>query len=233
MEFDRVVQVRVRSQLLARCCCDGLATCGRSAYGMPYLRYSSVQRPTTAFTDGHHSGMDATVAAGVIGLIGAVIGSTATVTGIIYQQRHTTRMHAASLQRSTVHTAAQTLLREILDIQEVLRRSLTDLSLDDASQRARRIREHLAIVLTNAQWLPSASLRQRLQENAAFVNVSPADDHRSSLEKRVDAMHLCADSITCLGAYIRDEPIPDRPSDVEDIVARWPDLRSATWFIEN
>lgn len=176
--------------------------------------------------------MDAAVTAGFIGLIGAVVGSAATFSGVIYQQRHTARLHAASVQRATVHTAAQQLMREILEVQAVLQRDPSDLDPDEFAQQGRRLREHLSVVLIDGQWLSDSQLRRRLQENAAFVNMSPPGDTRSSVEKRADAMLLCADSIACLGAYVREEPMPSRLRDTEDVLARWPKMRSATWFIE-
>ncbi|MEV7325249.1 hypothetical protein [Streptomyces sp. NPDC093970] len=47
--------------------------------------------------------MGEAVAAGIIGLIGALIGSAATFAGVIYQQRQAARLQAAFALRDTVN----------------------------------------------------------------------------------------------------------------------------------
>lgn len=62
--------------------------------------------------------------------------------------------------------------------------------------------------------------------------MNPPGDTRSALQRRLDALFVCDDSIHCLGTYLRQESAPDRSPAVEALLNLWPDRRGATWIIE-
>ncbi|MFJ9089773.1 hypothetical protein ACIRL3_45890 [Streptomyces sp. NPDC102384] len=167
--------------------------------------------------------MDSSVLGALIGLAGVGAGAGAAFCGVVYQQRHTT--HAASLaqQRSEAIQAAQHLLTELLALQQLLRRGAHTASEEERSEYQRIRLHHHATVQLHSQWLPDAELRARLTSNALYASIGPQGDQRSTSEVRSDAMLACADSVACLGAFLRSESLPRRSPEVEAVISRWPE----------
>lgn len=67
--------------------------------------------------------------------------------------------------------------------------------------------------------------------NALYTQVGPVGDSRSDVERRSDGMALCADSIACIGAFLRSEPLPTRDPFANQVLARWPEGRELHTFI--
>ncbi|MGW3633605.1 hypothetical protein ACWD7F_26190 [Streptomyces sp. NPDC005122] len=80
--------------------------------------------------------------------------------------------------------------------------------------------------------IPDAELRSRVRQNAFFVLLSPPDDMRSTMERRQATLWLCMDSIETLGAYLRDDPPPERNSTVKDLRVRFAEFLDSTFFLE-
>ncbi|MFD5078211.1 hypothetical protein [Streptomyces sp. NPDC058371] len=177
--------------------------------------------------------MDATVLGALIGLVGVGAGAGAAFAGIVYQQRHATRAAEIARRRGEAVTAAEKLLAELLAMQQNLRRGTYGATEDEIREHNRVGRRHHANVQLFSQWLPDGELRTRLSVNALYTQVGPVDDSRNDVQRRGDGMILCMDSIACLGAFLRFEPIPQRETATLEVLARWPQGQSMQWFIDS
>ncbi|GAP53240.1 uncharacterized protein SAZU_8121 [Streptomyces azureus] len=175
--------------------------------------------------------MDATVLGALIGLVGVSAGAGATFGGVVYQQRHASRAAETARRRGEAVTAAEKLLAELLVMQQNLRRGAYDVTGDEVHEYNRARSRHHATVQLHSQWLPDAELRTRLGINALYTQIGPAGDPRSDVQRRADGMSLCLDSIACLGAFLRSEPIPQRDAATLEVLARWPQGQSMDRFI--
>ncbi|WP_327421257.1 hypothetical protein OG612_32765 [Streptomyces sp. NBC_01527] len=177
--------------------------------------------------------MESSVVVGVIGLASALLGAGVTFAGIVYQQRHQARVDREAQRQALATAAVERVLGELSAIQRIVRRSTRDLTAEEAEERRLRLHDHVASILLEAQRIPDPRVRDRVRENASFVLLSPPEDPRTPDERRMDGMWVCGDSIGCLGAYLREEPLPGRLSPVQELIDRWPTFRGGTdWFME-
>ncbi|WP_055567764.1 hypothetical protein [Streptomyces atriruber] len=175
--------------------------------------------------------MDSSVLGALIGLAGVAFGAGATFCGIVYQQRHTTRAASLAQRRSEATQAAQHLLTELLALQQLLRKGAHTSSEEELSEYQHTKLQHHATVQLHAQWLPDAGLRARLTSNALYASIGPQGDQRSHSEIRSDAMLACADSVACIGAFLRSEALPRRSPEIEAVISRWPEGKEFHTYI--
>lgn len=131
-------------------------------------------------------------------------------------------MRSPSAERQSIQ-AAQHLLTELLALQQLLRKGARTASEEEKSEYQRTKLHHHATVQLHSQWLPGAELRSRLTSNVLYASIGPQNDQRSDSERRSDAMLACADSVACLGAFLRSEAPPRRSPEVEAVIRRWPE----------
>ncbi|MEU3761338.1 hypothetical protein [Streptomyces albogriseolus] len=175
--------------------------------------------------------MDASVLSALVGLIGVGAGAGATFGGVVYQQRHGTREARTARLRGEAVAAAEKILSELLAMQHSLRLGSYGAAEEEQRDYRRALQHHHATIQLHSQWLPDAELRSRLTVNALYTQIGPVGDSRSGIERRGHGMALCADSIACLGAFLRSEALPVRDAYVDQILARWPEGRELHTFI--
>ena len=178
-----------------------------------------------------HRRMDASLLGALIGLVGVGVGAGTAFPGVVYQQRHVDRAALTERKRAEATGAAERLLAELLDVQQLLRRGTYGFTKEESRDHYRTLARHHATIQLHSQWLPDAELRSRLGTNALYTQVGPAGDTRSDVEHRGDGMALCADSIACLGAYLRSEELQERAAAAEQVIARWPEGQDAATFV--
>lgn len=177
-----------------------------------------------------HLTVDASVLGALIGLVGVGAGAGAAFGGVVYQQRHGARAAETARRRGEAVAAAERILAELLTMQQSLRRG--DGATEDERREYHRVFDrHHATVQLHSQWLPHAELRSRLNVNALLTEIGPTGDTRCDVERRAHGMTLCADSIACLGAFLRSEAIPGRGAAAEEVLARWPEGQHLHTFI--
>ncbi|MGW2618674.1 hypothetical protein [Streptomyces sp. NPDC001500] len=162
--------------------------------------------------------MDASVWVGaVFGLVGTGVGGGLSIWSSAMAQRQQAVRASEERQQVRASTAVETALTELLEIQRDVRRAGP---LDDARQQS--IHERVLHVQVLMQRVPDAALRTRVREDTLFMPLAPPGDTRSSQERRVDIMLLCADAIACLGAYLRTEPLPPPAERLRTLRSLWP-----------
>ncbi|POX37892.1 hypothetical protein C3486_26080 [Streptomyces sp. Ru73] len=177
--------------------------------------------------------MDSAVLSGTIGLAGAVVGAAATFAGVVYQQRHQERTAREARRSERAEAATEAILAELLAIQALARRSEEGLRAEELQERKRSIHDHVATIIQVSHRLTEKRLRERVQNNAFFVLLSPPGDDRSRLDKRLAMLHLCEDSVLALGAHLRGDPPPEVGLQVRRLHARWPEFLGSTWYVES
>lgn len=170
---------------------------------------------------------------GLIGLGGALVGAGATFAGVVYQQRRQD-LSAKRLQRQAQTAgAADTILFDLYELQRVARQGNDGLTESERAERYRGQHDAVARIVLNVQRIPDAELRSRLQQNAFFVLLNPPEDTRPEMERREATLWLCMDSIESLGAYLRNEPAPQRNSAVKDLRVRFAGFLDSTFFLQS
>jgi membrane-bound lytic murein transglycosylase len=169
---------------------------------------------------------------GAIGLAGTLAGAGATFIGVVYQQRQQERSTRAHRHQEQATEAVNKILAELYEIQRKARQAADGLAEADREERYRAQHDSVAQITLTVQAVPDEVLRVRIQENVFFVLLNPPEDSRTERERRMDTMWLCADSVECLGAYLREEPLPEQNDRVVELYERFPSFRDSRWFIE-
>ncbi|MGW5970025.1 hypothetical protein [Streptomyces sp. NPDC055186] len=162
--------------------------------------------------------MDASVWVGaVFGLVGTGVGGGLSIWSSAMAQRQQAVRAREERQQVRASTAVEAALAELLKVQRDARRAGP---LDEARQQL--LHERVLHVQVLMQRVPDAVLRTRVREDTLFMPLAPPDDTRTSQERRVDIMLLCADAIACLGAYLRTEPLPPPAEGIQALRSLWP-----------
>ncbi|GAB7109879.1 hypothetical protein JCM4814A_81940 [Streptomyces phaeofaciens JCM 4814] len=162
--------------------------------------------------------MDASVWVGAaFGLVGTGVGGGLSIWSSAIAQRQQAVRAREERQQVLASTAVEAALAELLEVQRDARRAGP---LDEARQLL--LHERVLHVQVLMQRVPDAALRSRVRENTLLMPLSPPEDTRTSQERRVDIMLLCADAIACLGAYLRAEPPPPPVERLQTLRRLWP-----------
>ncbi|MER7043247.1 hypothetical protein [Streptomyces microflavus] len=119
------------------------------------------------------------------------------------------------------------------ELQRVARQGNDGLTESERAERYRGQHDAVARIVLNVQRIPDAELRSRLQQNAFFVLLNPPEDTRPEMERREATLWLCMDSIESLGAYLRNEPAPQRNSAVKDLRVQFAEFLDSTFFLQS
>ncbi|MDT0495129.1 hypothetical protein RM717_32045 [Streptomyces griseus] len=163
--------------------------------------------------------------------IGALAGIVGTATGgalSIWSGRWTHRAQERTARteqlRSRAAAAAEAALTELVEIHHDFRKARTP-DEDEWRHRLRLLHDRIAKVQVLLHSIPDAKLRTRVREDTFYMPLSPPDDRRTGSEKRASIIDLCNDAVVCLGAFLRDEELPERNARVEHIRDLWPEWK--------
>ncbi len=181
---------------------------------------------STAPRLGHDGCMDGSVWVGaVFGLVGTGVGGGLSIWSSTMAQRQQIRNARDEQRRMRASSAVESALAELFEVQRDARRATPQETGEEGQQRSRLLHDRVLKVQLLMQRVPDAGLRMRVREDTFFMLLSPPDDTRTRQERRVDIIELCGDAVACLGAYLRDEPIPPRTERVESLRALWPQFQ--------
>jgi hypothetical protein len=148
----------------------------------------------------------------IIGLLGVLVGSAVTTVGMVWTQRMQMRASLAAEERAreiSASTAALSALSQLLQMPD-------EPSGEDDWHRQREA--FLLLLGVAAQDLGSPDLRDRLAEvHFVLEHHVAAASMTGRLEARTRTI-ACGHALSCLGAFRRGEPIPERPADYVDTV---------------
>lgn len=153
----------------------------------------------------------------MFGLVGTGVGGGLSVWSSAMAQRQQAVRAREERQQVRASTAVEAALAELLEVQRDARRAGP---LDEARQQL--LHERALHVQVLMQRVPDAALRTRVREATLLMPLAPPGDTRTSQERRVDIMLLCADAIACLGAYLRAEPLPPPAERLQTLRNLWP-----------
>ncbi|MFD3324076.1 hypothetical protein [Streptomyces sp. NPDC058701] len=152
------------------------------------------------------------VLVGVIGLGGTIVGASAAFLGVVYQQRHQARLAQAQRRDSMAIAAADTLLTELESLSKIAWRRPDDGSPRDEAFRqwTAEMGECVGRIQLAVLRLPHPELREAIESACLFefgneVHFQQVVGLRAG---RILMNAMCRDAQRCLGAYLRQEPIP-------------------------
>lgn len=180
--------------------------------------------------------MDAAVSAGWIGLVGTTVGAGGALLGGWMQQRHQVKTAREERRHVLAITAAEAALAELFEMQREVRICIEPPSEGESTEQIRRIHGWQTKINLLMQRVPDADVRQRVCEAVALSYLFPrGTPHISSSEWQIYAMCMSSDAVECLGAYLREEPLPPRPEKVAEARHRLiEDVgRITNWFISS
>jgi hypothetical protein len=151
--------------------------------------------------------MNTDLLVGVIALLGAFVGAAAAFAGVVYQQRHQARLVREERRDVLAERAVDTLIMELEKV-----RFYVGTWPDDAMtpERAVNLSGHIAELRLAALRVPHEELRESIEAACilAFGNEPSFREHIKFREKRLLMQSMCHEAQRCLGAYLRQEPLP-------------------------
>lgn len=143
----------------------------------------------------------------IIGIVGVLVGSAVTAAGTFWTQRLQMRASLAAEERAreiSASAAALGALGQLVQMPEV----------PSGADDWHRQREALLLLLgVAAQDLRSKNLRDRLAEAHWMVEHHVAAASMTGQFEARTRTIACGHALSCLGAFRRGEPIPERPAD--------------------
>ncbi|USQ85748.1 hypothetical protein NFX46_19475 [Streptomyces phaeoluteigriseus] len=151
--------------------------------------------------------MNTDLLVGVIALLGTFVGAAAAFTGVVYQQRHQARLVREERRDVLAEKAVDTLIMELEKV-----KFFVGTWPDDAMtpEHAEHLFGHIAELRLAALRVPHEELRESIEAACvlAFGNERSFREHIGFHENRLLMKSMCHEAQRCLGAYLRQEPLP-------------------------
>ncbi|MET9158274.1 hypothetical protein ABZX56_11150 [Streptomyces parvulus] len=152
--------------------------------------------------------MGTEVLVGVIGLSGALVGAAAAFAAVVYQQKHQARLAQAERRDALAQQAVELVAAEL----EQLRRLLWPQEGEEPTQEStQRILRHIDAIRLAVLRLPHQELREAIEAACMieFGRFEGFQQHVGLPQPKLIGNALCWDAQKCLGAYLRQEPLPE------------------------
>ncbi|GAA1100699.1 hypothetical protein GCM10009577_23530 [Streptomyces javensis] len=165
--------------------------------------------------------MDAGVWVGAVtGLAGAVVGAGGSIGATLVTQRYQ-RTEARREQRERLATeTAEAISREFVALHELARSYPAEGAPEDVMRPYRlRSNEHHNSILLALHRLPDRALAERLGDVAVASAFAFQGSEGSYQDRRQGAFSVPYEGLSCLGAFLRGDPLPP-PTSYTQVVTR-------------
>lgn len=150
--------------------------------------------------------------AGLIGLLGAVVGASAAFSGVVYQQRRQADMTRRERRDALAEKAVDTLIQQLEKVRQLAWSLESDEGGTPPFERLEAFADHLATISLASLRLPAKELRESIQAAVAigFGHERSFQEHIGLEPRALLIATMAREAQACLGAFLRQEAIPPR-----------------------
>jgi hypothetical protein len=153
--------------------------------------------------------MSTEVLVGVIGLSGALVGAAAAFAGVVYQQKHQEKMARSQRRDALAQQAVDTLMAELEEARRLVWSVPGDA--EEPPDLPERLRRHIDVIRLAVLRIPHQELREAIDAACMveFGRFEGFQEHVGLPAPRIVVNAMCWDAQKCLGAYLRQEKLPE------------------------